>query len=33
MALCDGSVHFMDYNVDGPVWSSFGGRNDESLAR
>ena len=29
VAYCDGSVHFLDFNVDGIVWYGFGGRNDE----
>ncbi|MEX2091689.1 MAG: DUF1559 domain-containing protein [Pirellulales bacterium] len=29
IAFCDGSVQFIDYNVDGRVWYTFGGRNDE----
>lgn len=29
LAYCDGSVQFIDYNVDGRVWYTFGGRNDE----
>jgi hypothetical protein len=30
MACCDGSVHFMAYEVDEKVWEVFGGRNDEA---
>jgi prepilin-type N-terminal cleavage/methylation domain-containing protein len=29
VAYCDGSVHFIDYSVDGRVWYATGGRNDE----
>jgi prepilin-type N-terminal cleavage/methylation domain-containing protein len=28
MAYCDGSVHFIGYDVEGPVWMALGGRND-----
>jgi prepilin-type N-terminal cleavage/methylation domain-containing protein len=31
MAYCDGSVHFIGYDVDGPVWMALGGRNDLDL--
>ena len=31
MAYCDGSVHFIGYDVDGPVWYGLGGRNDQDL--
>jgi prepilin-type N-terminal cleavage/methylation domain-containing protein len=29
MAYCDGSVHFLEYEVDDEVWTVLGGRNDE----
>jgi hypothetical protein len=29
MAYCDGSVHFVDYDVSGRVWYAVGGRDDE----
>ena len=29
MAFCDGSVHFIGYEVNGRVWLHLGGRNDE----
>jgi prepilin-type N-terminal cleavage/methylation domain-containing protein/prepilin-type processing-associated H-X9-DG protein len=30
MAYCDGSVHYMSYEIDENVWYVAGGRNDES---
>jgi hypothetical protein len=32
MAYCDGSVHFIGYDVSGPVWYALGGRDDEEKA-
>ena len=29
MAYCDGSVHFIDYDVDDRIWVKLGSRNDE----
>jgi hypothetical protein len=29
MAYCDGSVHFIEYDVDDQIWVMLGGRNDE----
>jgi hypothetical protein len=29
MAYCDGSVHFVEYDVDGRVWLNLGGRDDQ----
>jgi prepilin-type N-terminal cleavage/methylation domain-containing protein len=29
MAYCDGSVHYIDYDIDGKVWFVLGGRDDE----
>ena len=29
MAFCDGSVHFIEYDVDGRIWYRLGGRNDD----
>jgi hypothetical protein len=31
MALCDGSVRMVEYEVDDPVWVALGARNDESV--
>jgi prepilin-type N-terminal cleavage/methylation domain-containing protein/prepilin-type processing-associated H-X9-DG protein len=30
MAFCDGSVVYLAYDIDEPVWRKFGGRNDET---
>jgi prepilin-type N-terminal cleavage/methylation domain-containing protein len=30
MAFCDGSVHFIGYDVDEDVWRDYGGRNDQT---
>jgi hypothetical protein len=30
MAYCDGSVHFVEYEIDDEVWRVLGGRNDET---
>jgi hypothetical protein len=30
MAYCDGSVHFLGYDVDDSVWTVLGGRDDET---
>jgi hypothetical protein len=29
MAYCDGSVHFLGYEINGRVFLKMGGRNDE----
>jgi hypothetical protein len=29
MAYCDGSIHFVEYEVDRSVWHLLGGRNDD----
>jgi prepilin-type N-terminal cleavage/methylation domain-containing protein len=29
MAYCDGSVHFLEYDVDSQIWFKLGGRNDD----
>ena len=31
LAFCDGSVRFLEYEVDGQVWRKLGGRNDEAI--
>jgi prepilin-type processing-associated H-X9-DG protein len=33
MAFCDGSIHLIDYEVEGKIWSRYGGRDDETIER
>ena len=33
MAFSDGSVHWVDFEIDGKVWSRYGGRDDEQKER
>jgi hypothetical protein len=31
MALCDGSVHGISYDIDPKTWMNLGGRNDKGI--